>query len=216
MSDYTSTFTENTGDTIDVADFTAEFNAIQTAVATKADTDSDTLTNLTIGSGYAGSVITADTVQTPSGVTTVDFTSIPSWVKRITLMLDGFTVTGADTPILTLGDSGGLEATGYIGGVTSLNENTDAIDTTFLTTGFRLVSSGDLSATSTTYGSVVLDLLDGTNNTWVLQGSLVTDDTIDLMHIVTGTKSLSATLDRIRITTSTNITGGSVNINYEG
>ena len=42
MSDYTSTFTESTGDTIDTTDFSTEFDAIQTASATKAD--STTLT----------------------------------------------------------------------------------------------------------------------------------------------------------------------------
>lgn len=37
MSDYTSTYTESTGDTIDTTDFSTEFNAIETAVATKVD-----------------------------------------------------------------------------------------------------------------------------------------------------------------------------------
>ena len=37
MSDYSSTYTENTGDTIDTSDFSTEFDAIETAVATKAE-----------------------------------------------------------------------------------------------------------------------------------------------------------------------------------
>ena len=37
MTDYTSTFTESTGDTIDTTDFSTEFNAIATASATKLD-----------------------------------------------------------------------------------------------------------------------------------------------------------------------------------
>lgn len=39
MSDYTETFTAVTGDTIDAADFEAEFDAIATAIATKLDAD---------------------------------------------------------------------------------------------------------------------------------------------------------------------------------
>lgn len=37
MSDYSNTFTESTGDTIDTSDFSTEFSAIETAIATKAD-----------------------------------------------------------------------------------------------------------------------------------------------------------------------------------
>ena len=37
MTDYTSTFTEGTGDTIDATDFSTEFDAIEAAVATKED-----------------------------------------------------------------------------------------------------------------------------------------------------------------------------------
>lgn len=51
MADYTSTFTEVDGvDDVEAADFSTEFDAIETAIATKTDETSGTLTSPTITS----------------------------------------------------------------------------------------------------------------------------------------------------------------------
>ena len=63
-------------------------------------------------------------VASTSG-TSVDFTSIPSWVRRITIMFDGVSLSGTDQILVQLGDSGGLETTGYIsGGAVTRDANT--------------------------------------------------------------------------------------------
>jgi len=50
-------------------------------------------------------------VNTTSG-TSIDLTSIPSWVKRITVMLNGVSTNGASIPQIQLG-AGSVDTTGY-------------------------------------------------------------------------------------------------------
>ena len=60
MSDYTSTFTESTGDTIDTTDFSTEFDAIETAIATKVN----------VGDDITGKADSADSIN-ETGASTV-------------------------------------------------------------------------------------------------------------------------------------------------
>ena len=58
-----------------------------------------------------GTALTAVTNFT----TSADFTSIPSWVRRITLIFSDISLSGSDNLLIQIGDSGGLETTGYLG-----------------------------------------------------------------------------------------------------
>jgi len=75
----------------------------------------------TVGSNATstGTLITSGTVNggaaNPlSGGTTVDFTGIPSWVKRITVILNAVSTNGTSLPIIQIGTSSGVEATRYL------------------------------------------------------------------------------------------------------
>ena len=74
MSDYTSTFTEGTGDTIDATDFSTEFNAIETAIASKADASGDAISvnagDLTIASKTAYGMVILDEPEQLVNITT--------------------------------------------------------------------------------------------------------------------------------------------------
>jgi len=69
-----------------------------------------TLTNKII----QGGAITSATAQASTSGTSIDFTSIPSWVKRITVMFNGVSLSGTSSILIQLGDSGGFENTGYV------------------------------------------------------------------------------------------------------
>lgn len=149
-------------------------------------------------------------VATTSG-TSVDFTSIPSTVKRITVMLSGVSTNGTSPIILQLGDSEGIEITDYLGSATEVRATPDS---DLFTTGFGLLqspSAGDLY-----YGIATITNLSG--NVWVYSftgGSSTTANT----YIGGGSKTLSTTLDRIRLTTTGGVNtfdAGSVNIIHEG
>ncbi len=143
--------------------------------------------------------------------TSADFTSIPSWVKRITVMLDGISLSGTDIPIFQLGDSGGFENTGYVCTAARLQDST-AISVTSDTTGFRIASA---AAATTLSGSIIFTNLTG--NTWVAQGAFSNTTTTNFLFTTSGSKTLSATLDRITLTRSGTNTfdAGTINILFE-
>lgn len=191
-------------------------------VVCKATTD--TLTNKTLTSptitgavmsSMASSVITSETAKAYNwngltNNTVLDFTGIPSWVKRITVMFTGVSTNGTSVIIIQIGDSGGVEISGYAGVTFSaLNEAASS------TAGWSTFRSS--AATSVYSGISVISLIDSSSNTWVIGGT-IGNTTNSQQGVFSGTKSLSATLDRVRITTvngTDTFDAGSVNILYE-
>jgi hypothetical protein len=168
--------------------------AIPTQQSVKAYTES-----------FVASRMVLETVKATTSGTTIDFTAIPSWVKRITVMLNGVSTNGSDNLIIQLGDSGGVENTGYVSEVS--NRGGDATSTA------GLIITRSLASSSICYG--VITILNCTSNTWVSSANVSLSSEVNYSA---GSKSLSATLDRIRLTTTggTNtFDAGQVNIMYE-
>jgi hypothetical protein len=189
-------------------------DATTTLVGTDA---SQTLTNKTLGSGLVMDVsaITSGTAVTCSGQTSINFTGIPSWVKRITVMFSGVSTSGTSAFLIQLGDSGGVEITGY-------TSSASRISTTVLsqnsTAGFILLG-GAATAASTYSASYSISLL--STNLWCLQGTM-SDTGNTTTQIAAGSKTLSDTLTQVRITTvngtdtfDTTPSAGTINIMYE-
>jgi hypothetical protein len=153
--------------------------------------------------------LTSAAVQATTSGTSKDFTDIPSWVKRITVMFNGVSTNGTNSPIIQLGDSGGIEATGYSATASDSGGRLSE------TTGFpvaRGVGAGDQMT-----GILQLSLLDAATNTWVAMGNSTRTGSANT-YFLSGSKALSATLDRIRVTTiggTDAFDAGSVNILYE-
>jgi hypothetical protein len=167
-----------------------------------------TITGTITATGGVSGGIRSGTVVTASG-TSVDFTSIPSGVKRITVMFNGVSTNGSSTIRLQLGDSGGVETTSYAGTCTQIGST---VSTIFSTSGFD--STGDTSASQTRNGQLVFALLG--SNTWSLLGAYNIGSAFQ--YLFCGTKTLSDTLDRVRITTvngTDTFDAGSINILYE-
>ena len=175
------------------------------ATTTLVGTDAtQTLTNKTI----QGGAITSGTAVASTSGTSIDFTSIPSWVKRITVMLNGISVNGTSLFLIQLGDSGGIETTSYVSGTGDRGGETTS------TAGFVLNRSG--SAASIFTAVVPICLLG--SNSWATSGVInrVTDG---FANSFGGAKTLSDTLTQIRITTvngTDTFDAGSINILYEG
>jgi hypothetical protein len=160
----------------------------------------------------AGGVLRAGTAVSATG-TSVDFTGIPSWAKRITVLFSGVSTNGTSVIQVQLGDSGGIEATGYLGTSSILRDALSAANSNY-TTGFGI---GILSAAYVLHGSMVLSLIDSTTNTWASSSNFANSNTA-VMTVGAGSKPLSATLDRIRITTvngTDTFDAGTINILYE-
>jgi hypothetical protein len=165
-----------------------------------------TLTNKTI----QGGAVTSGTAVASTSGTAVDFTGIPSWAKRVTVLCSGISKSGTANFLFQLGDSGGVETTGYTGGTFAASSG--AIIYAAPTNGFQTL--GDAAGVVLMYGSIVFTNITG--NTWVASG-LLFGNTYNVQ--IAGEKTLSATLDRVRITTTNGtdtFDAGSINILYEG
>jgi hypothetical protein len=158
--------------------------------------------------------LVAATAQASTSGTSIDFTGIPSWVRRITVMFSGVSTSGSSYTIIQLGDSGGVETTGYRGSLTSINAGGGGAPE-LITSGFGVNRSG--SASALLNGCVTINLLDATNKIWAAAGN-ISDSNVAFGNYTSGAKTLSDTLDRIRITTvngTDTFDAGSINILYE-
>ena len=155
-------------------------------------------------------VITSGTATSLSG-TSVGFTGIPSWVKRITLALyNGVSTSGTSVLQVQIG-SGSYVITGYTGAY-GYFVNASSSGWAALTTGFGIYND---NAPDTRNGSMVLNLVAG--NTWSVSGMFITTNR-GIMTNSTGYIALGGSLDQIRLTTvngTDTFDSGSINILYE-
>ena len=213
-------------------------DAVTTVITLPASTDTlvgkattDTLTNKTLtapvlsgsvtgtytmaGTPTMGaSVLTSGTAQSyPFSVpAAVDFTGIPSWVKRITVMFNGVSVSGTSSILVQLGTSGGVQNTGYVSsgmvtGVTGSGSGSSTAGLILYTDTATFILTGNMT------------IVNQTSTTWVSNYSLGVTVGATAGGYGGGAKaSLGAALDRVRITTvngTDTFDAGSINIIYE-
>lgn len=167
------------------------------------------ITKFTVSQEGAYGTLRLETAKNATG-TAVDFTGIPSWVKRITVMFAGVSTSGTSFGIVQLGDAEGVENTGYssvrwgIAGTSPFSNN--------ITNGLAAFggTAADLAS-----GQLFINLVSST--IWVASGSVYSAATTGISHA--GSKTLSTTLDRIRITTvngTDTFDSGIINLLLEG
>jgi hypothetical protein len=164
---------------------------------------------LTVNGSIKGTITSATAVATTSG-TAIDFTGIPSWVKRITVMFNGVSTSGASNILVQIGNSGGIETSGYLSYANQFNGSPGGSSST---AGFLIFEAW--AATTLGYGIVTITNVSG--NTWVYGCSMGASDSS--ISVGGGNKTLSDVLNRIRLTTANGtdtFDAGSVNILYEG
>ena len=169
----------------------------------------------TDGSTYSATqkIVQGTAVASTSG-TSIDFTSIPSWVKRVTVMFNGVSTSGASLVQIQVG-SGSVSSSGYLsycvyaGGASQANGVT-------ATTGLLADATG--AATVVRSGHITLTLQ--SSNTWI-NSTCIGFFSGSAYYSHTGggaSPALSGALDRIRITTvngTDTFDAGNINIMYE-
>jgi len=164
--------------------------------------------NSTAITSFGGGVITSGTAVASTSGTSIDFTSIPSWVKRITVEIIGVSTNGTSNFLIQLGTSGGIVSTGYLSGVGSRSNETTS--TAGFIVGIPAAAGNNLTG--------IIPICNYTTNAWVTSGVLSRQD--GFLNASGGSiSSLGGTLDRIRITTvngTDTFDAGSINILYEG
>jgi hypothetical protein len=155
--------------------------------------------------------LVSGTSQTTTSGTSIDFTSIPSWVKRITVMFNGVSTNGASSGLVQLGTSSGITTSGYLG-AGGFYVNASSSGVTNATTG---ICFGLGDALRVIHGHVIFTLLG--SNTWVASGAFGYSNAAGAGSCG-GSVTLSGTLTQVRITTvngTDTFDAGAVNILYE-
>ena len=158
--------------------------------------------------------ITQGTAVASTSGTSIDFTGLPAWCKRITVMFAGVSTSGTSVPMLRLGTSGGIESTGYGGSETTCVGVNAGSYTKSISTGFD--AAYDWSGPEVIGGQYIVSLIG--SNIWVCTWTFGHSNGAR-MQFGGGTKTLSGTLDRIRLTTANGtdtFDAGTINIMYEG
>ena len=169
----------------------------------------------------AGSLVWADPFRLTQGTakdwnwnglttnTSIDFTGIPSWAKRITVMFSGVSTSGASQVIIQLGTGATptYTASNYLGiaGATNFNSGF-ALDDIINSAGVR-------------HGAGSILLLNSSTFVYAFSGSGGRSDSAAGQYAAGGSISLGAVVTAVRITTAggTNFFDlGTINIMWEG
>lgn len=152
------------------------------------------------------------TPKDATGTSVTVATSIPSWVRRVTLSMSALSVGASASIVVRLGVGGSAVTSGYTAvGVTI---DTDP-DRTSYTAGFPIKSTS--AATDSIYGTYTFTKLEDGNHVWV--GSFNGVDAANSAGAQgAGSIDLSGALDSIFLTTTAgtaSFDAGTVNIIYE-
>jgi hypothetical protein len=150
-------------------------------------------------------IVRATAVASTSG-TSIDFTAIPAWVERITVMFSGASLSGTANILVQIG-AGSVTTSGYTAGSIS--------GSTYISSTAGFIVANNTTAADLLSG--IVSLTNITGNTWVSSGNINRPAAAVLPSA--GTVALGGTLDRVRITTTNGtdtFDAGTVNIIYEG
>ena len=154
--------------------------------------------------------IVSGTAVTASG-TVIDFTGIPSWVKRVTVLFNGVSLSGTSSFLVQIG-SGAVVTTGYSASSAAVSTGVaNATGGSNNTTGFNI------HVTAAAYiNSGKMEIIKVSGNTWVSSHAL--GGNASDARFGGGTVTLGGVLDRVRITTvngTDTFDAGTINILWE-
>jgi|688.fasta_scaffold02023_14 hypothetical protein len=141
----------------------------------------------------------------------IDFTNIPSWVRRITIGFSSMSTSGTNDVAIRLGTASGIETTGYSGSISSIvsGSSPGGLNPTAYAQIVYTASAG-----ASTHGTAIVTLISSSTNLWVVNGVYGRSDGAH-----TGTfgfsKSLSGTLTQLRVFTGDTFDAGTLSCFYE-
>ena len=182
-------------------------------LATDAEIATGTVANkaVSVTGLRANSLVRTASIVGNATQQTMPFTGIPSWVKRITVMMLQLSTSNTNGILLQIGTSSGYINTGYISHNAAINGGTGQYSDI---NGF-LISPIGVSASSTLTGHFILTAMQ--NNIWVGSGVSMYSQGVGAMQIYAGSNTAPGGLDRIQLIVPTTGTfdSGLVSIMYE-
>tara|TARA_R110000772_G_scaffold156570_1_gene267737 strand:- start:109 stop:669 length:561 start_codon:yes stop_codon:yes gene_type:complete len=163
------------------------------------------------GNGAVLYPLTSGTAVATTSGTAHDFTGIPSWVTRITIVLASVSTNGGSKLLFQLGTSGGVQTSGYLGASSYIG---GPPLTSNFSNGFSTAydGGGDIA-----HGLATFCLVNPATGLWAMNHTIGHSNE-PYTYTGGGSKTLSGTLDRLRFTTANGtdtFDSGSINILYE-
>ena len=156
--------------------------------------------------------LTRLTAVTPTG-SSVDYTSLPSGIRKLYVVMSGLKQSSSGRYMVQLGDSGGLETSGYTSG-SRLHYASGASVQEERTDSFVIFNDA-----TEFYVNTIMQIANITGNKWVSTHTTFHSDRGAYPGSTAhgaGRKELSGELTQLRITLSTGtFTSGDVNLFYE-
>lgn len=165
--------------------------------------------SVTINNGAILGITSGTAVASTSG-TSIDYTALPSWIKRITVQFRGISTSGSSNIQIQLGSTT-VTTSGYTGACAIIGP---ALGSGAVNSAGLIVANGGAAAQFYSGNIMITNI---TGNNWVSSHTLGRDDGYTLLG--GGQIGLSGVLDRVRITTvngTDTFDLGTVNILYEG
>jgi len=192
-------------------------SAVVDGTIVAADIASDAVTtakilNANVTPAKLSQPLTFATAQAITSGTNIDFTGIPSWVKRITIIFSGVSTNANSLFVVQLGTPGGLQTTNYVSFAGYYTGAGGAVSS--VTNGFGWHNNTN----DVGHGHMIITNI--SSNLWVSSHSGgFTNGSTNFMQAGGGSVTMSGTVDRVRITTVSGTAifdAGSINISYEG
>jgi hypothetical protein len=185
---------------------------VELATDAEVQTGTDT-TRAVTAAGFRSANIMLGTAVTPTPASTsvVDFTGIPSWVKRINVIFQGVSLSIADSIIVRIGPPGSPASSGYT-----------SISSSFISTGVNTASTTgfllhDNAPTAASEWSGLFTLSLQTGNVWVCTGFAQCTDRF-ATSFTSGFITLGAALAVVRVTrvgAFGTFDAGTINVSWE-
>jgi hypothetical protein len=188
---------------------------------TSITTDTSGTLDIKTGSGSGVIAMSIDASGNVSGVlksgtaapaigTNVDFTNIPSTVKRITVLFNDVSLSGSANPMIRLGTASGIDATTNYFSMSGFASTAGLAGANSYTNGFGIASG---TATNNAAGTFTITNISG--NTWIFSGTY--SPNTSNTGFVSGRITLTGALTQLRCTNNGSDTfdNGTINILYE-
>jgi hypothetical protein len=199
--------------TANFVDAATDAAAGKVELATNGEAQAGTSTNLVlVPASMKSAQIQLGTAVTLTNQTAVDFTGIPSWAKRVTVMLSEVSTNGSNAVQIQVG-AGSVVTSGYVGAVDA--QATGGGSTQASTSGLLLERSAVIAATSTRTGVARFERVSGNRWNATYLGAINVSNNLIAWSAVT--ISLGGDLDRVRLTSNgtDQFDAGTVNISWE-
>ena len=190
-----SMVTDSTITGADVQDSSINTADLADSAVTTAKLASSSVTRAKLGE----STINLSSAQATQSGTFKDFTGIPSWARRVVLLLYGVSTSGTSDILIQLGGGTTPVTSGYVNGQSVFAWGSGVLSSTS-TAGIPIYNN---AASYVWSGRVVMELLEPGLNNWVVTATLNNTTTSPSMVVSSGIAALGANvLGMVRLTTA--------------